>query len=41
MDRAVDEYFWEQYHQEQDTELRTLWTQQPLLTSDNILNNAL
>jgi hypothetical protein len=40
--RAVAEAdFWEQYNQEQDTELRTLQMQQPPLTPDNILDNAL
>ena len=41
IDRMADKYFWDQYNQEQDAELRTLQTQQPLLTPDNILDNAL
>ena len=41
IDHAANKYFWEQYNQEQDTELRTLRTQQPPLTPDNILDNAL
>jgi len=40
MEYAADD-FWEQYNQEQDAELRTLRTQQPPLTPDNILDNAL
>ena len=41
MDHTANEYFWEQYNQEQDTELWTLRTQKPPLTLDNILDNAL
>ena len=40
MEFATDD-FWEQYNQEQDAELRTLRTQQPPLTPDNILDSAL
>ena len=36
---TASDYFWEQYQQEEDAELRTLKTQP--LTPDNILDNAL
>ena len=36
---TASDYFWEQYQQEEDAELRTLRTQP--LTPDNILDNAL
>jgi hypothetical protein len=36
---TANDYFWEQYQQEEDAELRTLRTQP--LTPDNILDNAL
>ena len=41
VDQTTNDFFWEQYNQEQDVELRTLRVQQPPLTPDNILENTL